>query len=229
MDLRMECMQRNDPILLNPSDRTVCRRRFLQSATAGLASSLGLGGCVPSSLDSDASPLPSSRVDLIIGQRGLADGRFQKPRALAISPNDELYVIDKTARVQAFDANGKFLRGWKTPQWANGKPTGMTFDTKTNSLVVVDTHYFQFLFYTPDGQLLESRKIGGVNGTEPGQFGWVTDFARAPQGTIYLSEYGEYDRIYKYSADGEFIDRMGLPPKLAARISRRRSTPCPTR
>ena len=66
MDLRMECMQRNDPILLNPSDRTVCRRRFLQSASAGLVSALGLGGCVPSSLDSDASPLPSSRVDLVI-------------------------------------------------------------------------------------------------------------------------------------------------------------------
>ena len=209
MDLRMECMQRNDPLLLNPSNRTVCRRGFLQSAAAGLAGSLYLGGCVPTTLESDTSPLPSSRVDLIIGQRGLADGRFQKPRALAISPNDELYVIDKTARVQAFDSNGKFLRGWKTPQWANGKPTGMTFDAKTNALVVVDTHYFQFLFYTPDGQLVESRTIGGVNGTEPGQFGWVTDFARAADGTIYLSEYGEYDRIYKYSADGEFIDRMG--------------------
>ncbi|MFM8398428.1 MAG: hypothetical protein ACKOAH_11425, partial [Pirellula sp.] len=167
-----------------------------------------ISGCVPQSLESSDSR-SASRVDLVIGQRGLADGRFQKPRALAISPSDHLFVIDKTARVQAFDAEGKFLCGWKTPQWANGKPTGTTYDPVTDNLVVVDTHYFQFLFYTPQGQLVEQRTIGGVNGTEPGQFGWVTDYARAPDGTIYLSEYGEYDRIYKYTADGQYVDRMG--------------------
>ena len=37
----------------------------------------------------------------------------------------------------------------------------------------------------------------------------MTDYARAPDGTIYLSEYGEYDRIYKYTADGQYVDRMG--------------------
>ncbi|MFN7626213.1 MAG: hypothetical protein ACK5PZ_05230, partial [Pirellula sp.] len=77
--------------------------------------------------------------DLIIGQRGLADGRFQKPRAMAISPNDEIYVIDKTARVQVFNTSGKFLRGWETPESANGKPTGATFDVATGNLFVVES------------------------------------------------------------------------------------------
>ncbi|MFM7516491.1 MAG: hypothetical protein ACKO3V_06085 [Pirellula sp.] len=184
------------------------RREFVNRSTIGFASLGFISGCVPQLLESSDSR-SASRVDLVIGQRGLADGRFQKPRALAISPSDHLFVIDKTARVQAFDAEGKFLSGWKTPQWANGKPTGTTYDPVTDNLVVVDTHYFQFLFYTPQGQLVEQRTIGGVNGTEPGQFGWVTDYARAPDGTIYLSEYGEYDRIYKYTADGQYVDRMG--------------------
>jgi hypothetical protein len=194
-----------------PSTR-LHRRAFLHRATALVASSITgsacLTGCVPSSLES-AGNLNASRCDLVIGQRGLADGRFQKPRAMAISPNDEVFVVDKTARVQAFDADGQFLCGWKTPQWANGKPTGATFDALTNSLVVIDTHYFQFLFYTSQGQLLADRTIGGIHGNQPGQFGWVTDFARAADGTIYLSEYGEYEGIYKYTSNGQYIGRMG--------------------
>jgi len=193
----------------SPNRRTFLpRRELLRRAVGAIAGSMCLGGCVPTTVDTATDPSASS-TDLILGQRGLADGRFQKPRALAISPNDQLFVIDKTARVQAFDTEGKFLCGWKTPQWANGKPTGATFDAANNHLVVVDTHYFQFLFYTPQGELIEHRTIGGINGTEPGQFGWVTDYARAPDGTIYLSEYGEYDRIYKYTPDGQYIDRMG--------------------
>jgi sugar lactone lactonase YvrE len=187
---------------------TLFRRDFLQRACIGVAGTISLSGCVPAISESVHSSNTSSS-DAVIGQRGLADGRFQKPRAMAISPDDQLFVIDKTARVQAFDPDGKFVCGWKTPRWANGKPTGATFDSPTDTLVVVDTHYFQFLFYSRQGELIEQRTIGGVNGTEPGQFGWVTDFARAPDGTIYLSEYGQYDRIYKYSADGQYIDRLG--------------------
>ncbi|MFN6399680.1 MAG: hypothetical protein ACK449_07275 [Planctomycetota bacterium] len=205
----MESFLNPDP--LEPNTR-LQRRAFLSRASSSIASCLAgsvcLSGCLPGTAEPNVHP-SKYRCDLVIGQRGLADGRFQKPRAMAIGPNDEVFVIDKTARVQAFDSNGKFLCGWKTPQWANGKPTGASYDPHTNHLVVIDTHYFQFLFYTARGQLVAERTIGGVNGTEPGQFGWVTDFVRGADGTIYLSEYGEYERIYKYTADGQFIDRMG--------------------
>jgi len=204
----IEPMESNSRPEVPRTNTILPRREFLHRVAVGAVGSVCLSGCVPANIDS-TEQLAASSVDLVIGQRGLADGRFQKPRALAISPNDQLFVIDKTARVQAFDTNGKFLCGWKTPQWANGKPTGATFDAQTDTLVVVDTHYFQFLVYTPQGQLVEQRTIGGVNGTEPGQFGWVTDFVRAPDGTIYLSEYGEYDRIYKYTSDGQYVDRFG--------------------
>lgn len=175
------------------------RRSVLACAASALVS-----GCVSSSghIEGDA-------VDLIIGKRGLAEGRFQKPRALTLGPDDEVYVIDKTARIQVFDRNGEFLRGWAAPEAANGKPTGVSFDPVTKTLMVADTHYFRFLFYTPQGEWLEDRTIGGVNGPEPGQFGWVTDIVRAPNGILYLAEYGEYDRIYKYSSDGQYIDRFG--------------------
>ncbi len=185
------------------------RRQFLT-----LLGSAACAGCVAGrAVDGDAS-------DLIFGQRGMADGRFQKPRAMAISPSDEIFVIDKTARVQVFDTSGKFLRGWKTPEGANGKPTGASIDPTSGNLLVSDTHYFRYLTYTPAGSLLEEQTIGGVNGTEPGQFGWVTDIVRAPDGTLYLAEYGEYDRIYKYSPEGQYLDRFGEHGDSALQFSR---------
>jgi DNA-binding beta-propeller fold protein YncE len=190
----------SNPINIPNRGGTLLNRRCL---LAGAACSW-LCGCVPNRSNS-----VGHAVDLILGKRGLSEGRFQKPRALTIGPDDEVYVIDKTARIQVFDRNGEFLRGWSAPEAANGKPTGVSFDPVTNTLMVADTHYFRFLFYTPQGEWLEDRTIGGVNGPEPGQFGWVTDIVRAPSGILYLAEYGEYDRIYKYSADGQYIDRFG--------------------
>lgn len=189
------------------------RRDFLQSFGKLQLFSV-LASQVPGVLGCTATVSKDQEVgrfvpDLMIGKRGLAEGRFQKPRVLAISPQDEIYCIDKTSRVQVFDSSGVYLRGWKTPQGANGKPTGATFDSVANELMVADTHYFQFLFYTVDGQLLEERTIGGVNGHEPGQFGWVTDIVKASDGTTYLSEYGEFDCLYKYSADGKYLSRFG--------------------
>lgn len=180
------------------------RRDFLAATVASSLAVWACSGCVGTRRVSDRDG-----VDLIIGQRGLADGRFQKPRAMALSPSDEIYVIDKTARIQVFDQDGQYLRGWKMPESANGKPTGVSFDAASGHLRVADTHYFRFLSYTPDGELVQDQTIGGVNGPEPGQFGWVTDIARAPNGWLYLAEYGEYDRIYKYTSDGEFLDRFG--------------------
>jgi DNA-binding beta-propeller fold protein YncE len=146
--------------------------------------------------------------DLVIGQRGLSDGRFQKPRAIAIDANDLIYVVDKTGRVQVFDSAGKFVRGWATPNIENGKPTGISVD-RDGTIMVADTHYYRFLFYTDQGELIEEKTIGGVNGAEPGEFAFVTDIVRTPTGEYYCGEYGEYDRIHRYSSDGKFIDRMG--------------------
>ena len=100
-----------------------------------------------------------------------------KPRAMAIDKQDQLYIVDMTGRIQVFDAEGKYLRGWRTPESQNGKPTGLSFDRQGN-LMVADTHYFRVLFYTPEGRLLEDQTIGGKYGFAPGEFTLVTDCAR---------------------------------------------------
>ena len=146
--------------------------------------------------------------ELIWGRRGISEGRLQKPRALAIDAEDRIYIVDMTARIQVFDRDGNYLRGWQTPASENGRPTGLSVDNQGH-LMVADTHYYRVLFYTPEGVLLEDRTLGGTLGQAPGEFGLVTDAVQDSQGNYYVSEYGEYDRIQKFSSTGEFLLQWG--------------------
>lgn len=154
------------------------------------------------------------KPDLIWGERGLSDGRLQKPRAITINRQDELFVVDMTGRIQVFTPDGKFLRLWRTPVSVQGKPSGLGLDNEEN-LLVADTHYFRMLVYTRQGKLLEDRTIGGINGHGPGEFNFVTDCLQDRKGNYYISEYGEYDRIQKFTPAGRFVMQWGSHgPKL---------------
>jgi DNA-binding beta-propeller fold protein YncE len=146
------------------------------------------------------------RLDLVWGRRGISDGRFQKPRAMAIDGHDRIYVVDMTARIQVFDADGHFLHKWPTPERQQGKPTGLTVG-RDGRVLVADTHYYRVLIYSPKGELVAT--LGGTAGQRAGQFGLVTDAVEDSQGNLYVSEYGEYDRIQKFAPDGRFLLQWG--------------------
>ncbi len=190
------------------NDFNVERRAVLSSlCAAGILATLGMSfsGCLSQVSQSTTQDL---EADLIWGRLGLSEGRFQKPRAMAIDANQEIYIVDKTGRIQVFDTEGQFLRLWNTPAIEMGKPTGLGIDRDGN-LMVADTHYFRILFYTPEGELLKEKTIGGSLGPNVGQFAFVTDVVQDREGNFYISEYGEFDRIQKYSSTGEFICRFG--------------------
>jgi len=146
------------------------------------------------------------RFEATWGRRGLSAGRFQKPRAMAFDPRGRFYVVDMTARIQAFDAEGNPLTSWRTPASKNGKPTGLAVG-RDGSVLVADTHYYRVLVYSPEGKLL--RAIGGEFGYRPGELAQVTDVAQDSRGNYYVGEKGEYDRIQKFSPDGEFLLQWG--------------------
>jgi NHL repeat len=191
-----------------PKNPRVERRSVLRSlCAASVLTALGVPplGCVSQTTsETKAEPKP----DLVWGQLGLSDGRFQKPRAMTIDANDEIYIVDKTGRIQVFDTDGKFQRLWNTPAIDLGKPTGLGMD-RDGHVMVADTHYFRILFYTPKGELIDKKTIGGTLGPNVGQFAFVTDAIQDREGNIYISEYGEFDRIQKFSSTGEFICRFG--------------------
>jgi sugar lactone lactonase YvrE len=144
----------------------------------------------------------------VIGRRGVDDGHFSKPRAIEIDPADRLYVVDMTGRIQVLENNGEFVRTWRTPEIVNGKPCGLGF-SRDGLLMVADTHYFRILFYQTDGTPVPERTIGGVNGRGPGEFGFVTDVVQDADGNYFVSEYGDFDRIQKFDAQGRFVCQWG--------------------
>jgi NHL repeat len=149
---------------------------------------------------------PGGDLELVWGEHGSSPGRFQKPRAMTIDAEDHIYIVDMTARIQVFDTDGKYLREWETPVHTNGRPVGLGIDRDGN-ILVADTHYFRLLIYTPQGELL--RQIGGKNGTGPGEFEFVTDAVQDSEGYYYIGEYGEYDRIQKFTKGGQYVLEWG--------------------
>ena len=166
-----------------------------------LVACLTCSGC----LNGTGEPQQESRV---WGHLGLGDGRFQKPRAMAVSRDGLVYIVDMTARIQVFDEQGNFIRSWQTPLYQQGRPCGLSI-SNDGSLMVADTHYYRILFYTPEGELQPERTLGGKNGRGPGEFGFVTDVVQDSQGNYYVAEYGDYDRIQKFDSTGKYLFEWG--------------------
>ncbi len=169
-------------------------------------------GCVPQSSG-------QLQPELVWGRRGFSDGRLLKPRAMAIDQHDQLYIVDMLGRIQVFDTEGTYLRGWRTPIITQGKPTGLGF-AKDGTLLVADTHYFRVLFYSPEGELDTSRTIGGEHGDAPGQFHFVTDVAQAPNGHFFIGQYGQIDRIQEFDEAGRFVRCWGSQGSQPEQFSR---------
>jgi len=146
-------------------------------------------------------------VERIIGQTGRSPGQFMYPRAITNGPENTLFVIDKTARVQHFTTQGRFLHGFQMPQTQAGQPTGLTCGPDSN-LYIADTHYHRIMVFTTKGERLADF---GQFGQDQGCFIYPTDVAFAPDGRLFVSEYGGNDRISVFSPDHRCLFTFGSP------------------
>jgi sugar lactone lactonase YvrE len=162
-----------------------------------------------------------SRPQLVWGQRGVQDGDFVRPRAIAIDPQDRLFLVDFTARIQVYDCEGHYLHcTWTTPDYRNGRPSGLSIDREGN-LIVSDSHYHCFRIYSPEGK--ELRHFGGEAGSGPGQLGYVSDVVQDAAGNYYVAEFGQNQRITKLDAEGKFLLCWGQEGPEAGQFSRARA------
>jgi DNA-binding beta-propeller fold protein YncE len=162
-----------------------------------------------------------SAPELSWGRKGVRDGDFVRPRAVAIDRNDRLYIVDFTARIQVYDRNGRHTGlTWSTPDYRKGRPSGLSIDRDGN-LLVSDSHYNCFRIYSLDGK--EMRKFGGEAGSKPGQLGYVSDVVQDAQGYFYVAEFGENQRISKFDSEGKFVKCWGAPGSEPGQFSRIRA------
>jgi sugar lactone lactonase YvrE len=163
----------------------------------------------------------SSRPDLVWGKKGVQNGDFVRPRAAVIDTKDRLWVVDFTARVQAFDLDGKHLGiTFSTPDYRKGRPSGMSLDREGN-LLVADSHYHCFRIYDADGH--ETRVVSLPSGSAPGQLGYVSDVVQDEDGFFYVAEFGEVQRISKLDKDGKFITSWGEAGQEPGQFARARA------
>lgn len=183
----------------------VFNRRESMRALAALASTptLWLSGCGFEVGAAGEQPAP----ELVWGVHGVRAGRLHKPRVVAVDQDDLLYIADLTDRIQVFDRDGVYLRGWRTPGLNVDGPSGLTVDASSRVLVA-DTHFYRVLVYDRMGRLLQ--QVGdGVQGTAPGRFGFPTDVVVDSDGCFYVAEYGENDRIQVFDPAGRFLRQWG--------------------
>src|SRR5262245_8397989 len=100
---------------------------------------------------------PAATPECIWGRRGVSPGDLVRPRPAAILPDDHIYIVDFTARIQGYTADGKYLgHTWTTPDFRNGRPSGLAV-TRAGQLLVCDSHYHTLRVYDGEGKELFTR------------------------------------------------------------------------
>jgi sugar lactone lactonase YvrE len=181
------------------------------AAVLALNLGIGLPGCSPQ------PPPHSARLESqlfarveIIASRGTAPGQLNKPRSVTVDAQDNLYVVDLTARVQKFSPDGQFLLSWQLEETDQGKPKGMGCDHE-GQIIVLEPHYSRVNHFSPDGVL---RAQWGTYGTNAGELAFPRAVAVNAQGEIFVSEYGLRERVQRFAPRGtnlqQVIGRAGL-------------------
>jgi ABC-type Fe3+ transport system permease subunit/DNA-binding beta-propeller fold protein YncE len=175
-------------------------RRWSGLGVVACAAALSLAGC-----DGDSSTQSEPTVCWTFGGQGPGPGEFLYPRTIDFDASGNVYVGDKTGRIQHLTDHGEVLGTIHLPAFQAGNPTGLSLGPDGN-LYVADTHYHRVLVYDRDGRIV--RQFGEF-GEGPGQFIYPTDVAFAPDGRIFVSEYGGHDRVSIYSPEGKFLSSFG--------------------
>lgn len=182
---------------------------WLHQWTLGATGLLFLIGC-------ENAPLHDvPGLKLIFGHTGMGPVEFSYPRAMVHS-GARFYVVDKAARIQCFEPGGDYVLEWRMPEFGAGKPTGLGAGPD-GRIYAADTHYARVMIYERDGTFVTSF---GHKGNGPGEFNMPTDVALAPNGDIYVGEYGGNDRISRFTPQYGFVQSFGGPDSGAARLQR---------
>jgi len=178
------------------------RTRWLTLSVIFAACAMTLAGC-----DGKSQPPDETKILSAFGESGRGQGQFVYPRAIDVTEDGTLFVVDKTGRIQKFGSRGDFIDTIEMPLIETGKPTGLSVAPNGN-LYVADTHYHRVLIFSPEGEIVDEF---GKFGEDDGCFIYPTDVAFSEDGRIFVCEYGGNDRISVFTAQGDFLFCFGSP------------------
>ena len=127
------------------------------------------------------------------------------PRAVHVTADEELYVLDDAGRVLVFSLDGKLVRQWRMPESDVGNPEGLCL-LADGRLAVADTHYHRVVFFDRKGNVVGML---GEKGEGPSQFIYPVAVTTDNSGNLYVGEYGGNDRVQKFDPEGRYLLEFG--------------------
>jgi ABC-type nitrate/sulfonate/bicarbonate transport system ATPase subunit/sugar lactone lactonase YvrE len=145
-----------------------------------------------------------------LGQHGKRHGEFIYPVGICKDAAENLYVCEYGGndRVQVFTRDGEWLREFGSPGTGTAqfqRPSGLVWHG--GKVFVADAINNRVLVFSDAGKFL--GLLGAdVIGTGAPIFGLPYDITLAPDGALYVIEYGA-GRLTKLSLDGKMLGRYG--------------------
>ncbi len=133
-------------------------------------------------------------------------GEFLGPRAVAVSPTEDVYVTDwGNGRIQYFTPSGSCVGMWGRMGGKPGdffKPTGIGV-APDGTVYVADQHRVQY--FTASGSFLGSW---GSEGSGEGEFERPEGLHVGADGTVYVADRGN-NRVQYFTATGSYLGSWG--------------------
>jgi sugar lactone lactonase YvrE len=157
----------------------------------------------------DEPQLTEPKFLLAWGQKGDKPGEFHSPIGIAINAKDEVFVTDlNNARVQKFDASGKFLSGFDLPLDNPPRKTNLAGGIALDPDGLIYLSYMgqhKIAVYSEEGKLVREWGKKGAGDGELSQPGGIV-FTK--EGTLLVADQGNH-RIQKFTRDGTFLGKWG--------------------
>ena len=149
-------------------------------------------------------------------------GTLIKPMGITISSQNEIYVVDITAkRIAVYDLDGKYLRELGNSEDLL-RPTGITVSPSGDRLYIVDTGGIEsqrhrvLIYNAKTGELL---KTFGKRGQAHGEFNMPLQIGMSPNGNVNIVDSANF-RIQTFDPDGNFIRSFGSVGRQRGQFSR---------
>ncbi len=194
------------------------RMRLLLRILGGLAGGLVLLAFMVWLLWIPAPREPPYEFVTAWGSPGTGPGQFRDPTGIAVSGQGEVFVSDaRNARIQVFDAQGRFRRAFGTKGGGPGElGRPMNLAIAGDLLYVADYWNDRIAVFTLQGEPV--RTIGRP-GNGPGELSAPGGVAVAASGDLFIADFYN-QRVQHLAPDGRFVKQWGETGEVGIRAGR---------
>jgi sugar lactone lactonase YvrE len=150
---------------------------------------------------------PEFNIAVRLETFGRRDGELAGPVSVAVDASDNVYVLDRSRRIQRFSPNGSFQWRFDFPPAKAGElsaPTGVHADAEGN-VYVSDTANFRIQKFSSDGRHLLTF---GQFGQADGDFNGAESIAIDRNQNLWIVDSYNH-RVQKFTNQGKFLLKVG--------------------